>query len=183
MRKRLKRAAAAVAAREDFKGINAKTAYGQTAIHVAATRGDLDVCAAVLARDDFTEVGAQDRGGFTAIEYLAAKGVTFVDLVAPADADVSEVWTKILSSPAFKAVNAKNDLGRTLLHVAASKGQGNLCAAILGRKDFRERAAVDRFGLTAFELAIRRGHTKGDKSAAALCGAAMPIYIRQGWRK
>ena len=76
MRKRLGRAAAVVAAREDFTGICATTSYGQTALHVAAIRGNIDVCAAVLAREDFTEVGAQDRGGMTAVDYLASKGVT-----------------------------------------------------------------------------------------------------------
>ena len=146
VRKRLGRAAAVVAAREDFTGISAKTSYGQTALHVAAIRGNIDVCAAVLAREDFTEVGAQDRGGMTAVDYLASKGVTFMDLGAPSDTDVGEVWAKILSSPAFKAVNSRNDLGRTLLHVAASKGQGSLCKVLLGRRDFRERAAVDKFG-------------------------------------
>ena len=70
--------------------------------------GHFNVCAAILARDDFTEVGAKDRGGSTAIDYLVAKGVTFADLQAPADAQVDEVLAKMLSSPSFKAVNAKD---------------------------------------------------------------------------
>merc|ERR1719401_3417379 len=68
---------AAILARPDFKGANAKGRWfwggGYTALHLAACTGQAAACAALLASPSFTEAGAQ-RGGRTALDLARQKG-------------------------------------------------------------------------------------------------------------
>jgi len=68
-------------------------------------------------------------------------------------------------------LNSRDSRGRTVLHIAAMRGRGDLCAALLSRADVCDAGAVDGDGSTALHLAAEGGHLD---ACLALLRAATP---------
>jgi len=122
---------------------------GSTVLHLAATRGESEICLELLANSEFTALNAQDFLGNTALHSAAAHGLP-------------EVCAGLLKHPGFTALSVANNNGHSALHLAALRGDAGTCKAILKHLPAKEgaaaREALDALGATPAELASSAGH-------------------------
>eukprot|EP00931_Biecheleriopsis_adriatica_P054222 TRINITY_DN31891_c0_g1_i1.p1 TRINITY_DN31891_c0_g1~~TRINITY_DN31891_c0_g1_i1.p1 ORF type:complete len:245 (+),score=59.89 TRINITY_DN31891_c0_g1_i1:75-809(+) len=128
--------------------INAKTADGQTALHIAALVDNIEAAKVLLKpASGFNEADAAEAHGGTALLHAACGGH-------------SEIAKAILASPKFTKVNLQAEDGTTALHQAARVGCADIVHAILKHQHFtRINQAEIIQGETALHLAASSGHS------------------------
>jgi len=128
---------------------------GSTALHLAAAKGEEEVCLELLECPEFVAINAQDFLWNTPLHIAVASRL-------------SGVCEAILRHSGFTAAAAANQHGRTALHVAALRGDSRACAAILKHPSVDVQTmlqAEDVLGDLPSEMASNAGH---DKLALAL---------------
>lgn len=122
---------------------------GWTALHAAASVGNVAVAKALMQRHTSTDVNAKDAHGCTALHYAADRG--HLDIVVA-----------LLNNARFAEVNAKDVDGRTALHRAARSGQTSIVKVLLEHAgegaSFTEINEKDNDGKTALHHATFFGH-------------------------
>lgn len=133
--------------RKGLESLNSKTYDGSTALHLAVSQGDTQLCLDLLVDIDFVAINDSDFLGNTALHQAA-------------DQRLPTVCAAILDHSRFTAVGAANRNGRTALHIAALRGDTTTCASILGHSlcSVTQIEAIDVLGLTAADLAESVGY-------------------------
>ena len=145
-----------------FLAVNDQDSQGCTALHYAACKGRLASCRVLLDHWRFAAHNVQDWNGWTALHAAAAHGQ-------------SEVCLTILNSARFQVATARDKDGMTALlasrslfpvprasmlfvtrnprlHLATSRGFGQICAGLLQHKAFSGTSSVDNFGRTVHAM-------------------------------
>lgn len=126
-----------------FAKLNAKTAQGFTALHIASYLGYTDVVK-MLASSEHVEVNAKDTQGWTPLHIAAA-----FDHAGAA---------KVLVRQARTEVDARDFAGGTALHHAAQRGHIAVVNALLRDRHFTQVAAQNNLNMTALDVAEVFGH-------------------------
>lgn len=166
--------------------VNAQNDRGGTALMYAVVSAQLD--AVELLLEHGANVNAQASNGWTALIIAAAKGylpIARALLINGADLNTRDVygWSALMRAthtqrPAMVSflleqegidVNVRNDNGSTAIHIAAARGERELCAQLL--RHGADPTITNRAGNTAIDLARTAGH---EALAAYLSG-----YVRQ----
>jgi len=138
--------ALSLAASVATKELNDMDDFGSSALHLAAERGQVEVCRAIMARQDFDHANSKDW-------FLGS-----TPLLVAAFAGQHDACLALLQSPGFQNANDRNCEGNTALHNAAKEGHATVCQTLLDCEDFTQ-ANVDNFdGYTALHLAALNGH-------------------------
>lgn len=155
--------------------VKASNTRGGTALMYSATAGDVDAVELLLAHG--ADANARASNGWTAVTLAAARGfdqVAKLLLARGADPNVPDIygWTPLMRAvqqqrPAVVrvlldskrlALDARNENGRTALHVAAAAGFDEIASMLVGRgANIRIR---DRAGNTPAALALAEGHAR-----------------------
>lgn len=165
-------AAAAILACRFFVAVNAKlNADRSSALHLAASEGIAPIVEALLAHPEFTAASDTDSDGFTALHGAAFQGhVACVRLLlsSPKFGTAAGVMGMFdVARPkghwAFEAAGMYDM--RTALHMAAAKGNAEICDAILTLSPQHCSADVqNRIGATALHMAAREKRTAACKA-------------------
>ncbi|KAJ2998603.1 hypothetical protein NUW58_g271 [Xylaria curta] len=124
---------------ESKGGTKDSNSSGQSALHIAAERGNQEIMRILLQRN--VDVMAQDSNGRTALHLAVTKG--HGGLIA-----------ELLKQPGLAEVRAKD--GQTALHLAVSAGSKDLVSKLTVSGDALE--VKDALGKTALHLALLHGH-------------------------
>lgn len=157
-------------ARADFADYDRRTG-----LHLAATEGHADVAALLVAHG--ANVDAEDRWGSTAVDDAVTNGHAAVTAVLrpgePVETEtISRAEIKSMQLMQY-AANGFYDMvreslmagaaatfadydARTPLHLACAEGHGDVAELLL--VNGADAMAVDRFGSTAMDEAVKRGH-------------------------
>ncbi|XP_018563285.1 uncharacterized protein LOC108905016 [Anoplophora glabripennis] len=154
------------------KDVNIKNNSGQTALHLAALRGNLDIVKFLVTHGG--DLSIRDKSGSTALHLAASKGhlsITkfLVELGTPVDSRNIDGLNSLhlaASGNHFDIVkflviheedaNISDKFGSTVLHLAASKGYFNIVKFLV---EFGINVnATNIFGLTALHLAALEGY-------------------------
>lgn len=123
--------------------VNQVDSAGNTVLHLAALHGHEDLCEAILRRPDFTDYDVLNKEHATAL-HLAVGNRQTVCVRA------------IIESGRFSAVNERDLLDRTALHLAALRSDAEAYEAIVAHPECRP-GIPDRYGKSAAEYAAERG--------------------------
>jgi len=173
-------AAAVKYLKEHGADVNAPNASGETALHIAAELGKVDVVEALLATDkreiNALEINAMDNAGRTPLHSAAERGrseVVKLLLAAGADRDAQnhsqetpmhlaarigqvEVVKLLLDAGADK--DTQDEDGDTPLHMAARAGEVQVVELLL--EEEAEKDAQGMNGLTPLHYAAGIGHVE-----------------------
>jgi len=116
---------------------------GETALHLAARRGHVAICAILLEHEAYRLVNNHNVDGETVLHW----------------AGHADVCRLLLEHEGFTEVNAVNAFGWTALHMAASDGEYETCEALLGSPRFLAADLRDVLhGFSALDRAACGGH-------------------------
>ena len=112
--------------------IHLKTKNGENCLHIAASKGHLNLCRTLTNKHNF-DANAADNDGFTALHHSARSSIyELVSLFANKGTDI----------------HLKTNCGMNCLHIAAYNGHLNLCKKLIEKHKFDVNAA-DNDGWTA----------------------------------
>lgn len=117
-------------------GVNSRGSNGETALHIAAREGHIEVCRILLLNIDGVDVNPKLKDGRTPLHIGCERG--YIDIV-----------NMLLLCGA--TVNARDNLGYTPLHFAARFGRVNIVKKLLDR--YADPAIVNKQGFTALNIA------------------------------
>ena len=120
--------------------VHLKTKNGQNCLHLAASKGHLNLCKTLIDKHKF-DANVPDNDGWRALHHSGAIGsYELVSFFASKGADA----------------HLKTKTGKTCLHVAAYYGHLNLCKTLIDKHKFDVNAA-DNDGSTALHESARSG--------------------------
>ena len=121
--------------------IHVKTNDGRNCLHIAALKGNLDLCKVLIDKHKF-DVNSVDKIGWTAL-HCSAKSSNYELVTYFADM-VTDIHVKT------------ND-GKNCLHIAALKGSLDLCKVLIDKHKF-DVNSVDKIGRTALHCSAQSGN-------------------------
>ncbi|KAL8714062.1 MAG: hypothetical protein Q9225_006637 [Loekoesia sp. 1 TL-2023] len=133
--------------------------FGRTCLHLAASRGNIDILGYLLERASLTEVRRKDYEGRTALHYtVQSKRLKAVDMLLASGADL----------------HAKDNLSQNLLHFAARWGNLEAAQKVLALDNSKVLLSPDKHGHLPSYLACSpkatevRNFLGGAEAAASL---------------
>jgi len=134
---------------ERFVEHDATDWQGQSALHIAASLGNLDMCRALLSSVGFNVASAQKTDdSWTALEVAASQGCL-------------EVFRCLLGDDSLAThLNIPKKSGRTALHIAAGRGHVQISSFVLGLASSATVNLADNGGRTVLHWACENGHAQ-----------------------
>lgn len=126
---------------------------GDTLLHTAAMKGNVDALRALLLRDD-VDINQRDFYGETPFHY-AAKSAFYCDAASTNATEVAQIF---LSHPQLDVL-AEEENGRNALHYAVTTGHESMVRALLQRKDVTLNAFAKNT-LNGLHVAARKGYVR-----------------------
>ena len=127
------------AVRHTSAGLWSVDGYGRTSLHLAASRGNLDILGYLLERASLTEVRRADNEGRTAIHYtVQSPRLEAVDMLLASGGELS----------------VKDDSARTVLHHAAHWGNLEAAQKVMALGDSEFLLSPDKSGHMPSHLAF-----------------------------